>query len=285
MKKIKFTGVVNGVEYNNLQDYNKAVTEAMELGAVEAYTKTETIDNEPEPVNPNDENCYKFVGVVNGVEYNNLQDYNKAFEEAIKSGYVDAYTKSSKSCECGRDYDCECNDEDCKEAPINYFPGFFETGSEVTSDYIDNNVKNDSNDCNWRDHFQNLSDELSADFKQITNTLPELSSDEKIMYLKDINDILIKISQDDAANTKALKQFQNSLDELLSSMRTCRRATEVIRLYNEFYNELKNKLEPTCEPTNITEVSPQNEVTIDTSVPAQEVVNVVTKFFNSLLGK
>jgi hypothetical protein len=105
------------------------------------------------------------------------------------------------------------------------------------------------------------------------------------MYLKDINDILIKISQDDAANTKALKQFQNSLDELLSSMRTCRRATEVIRLYNEFYNELKNKLEPTCEPTNITEVSPQNEVTIDTSVPAQEVVNVVTKFFNSLLGK
>lgn len=36
----------------------------------------------------------KFVGVVNGVEYDMVEDYNKAINEAIKSGYVNAYTKT-----------------------------------------------------------------------------------------------------------------------------------------------------------------------------------------------
>lgn len=36
----------------------------------------------------------KFVGVVNGVEYDMVEDYNKAINEAIKSGSVSAYTKT-----------------------------------------------------------------------------------------------------------------------------------------------------------------------------------------------
>ena len=36
----------------------------------------------------------KFIGVVNGVEYDMVEDYNKAINEAVKNGHVNAYTKT-----------------------------------------------------------------------------------------------------------------------------------------------------------------------------------------------
>lgn len=51
----------------------------------------------------------KFVGVVNGVEYDMVEDYNKAINEAIKTGHVNAYTKTeiNSTDECKEKKDAE----------------------------------------------------------------------------------------------------------------------------------------------------------------------------------
>lgn len=51
MKKTIFKGVVNGQEFDNITDYNAAVTEALKSGKCEAGTSTQILDipDEPEP--------------------------------------------------------------------------------------------------------------------------------------------------------------------------------------------------------------------------------------------
>lgn len=294
MKKIKFTGVVNGVEYNNVSAYNEAVTKAMENGVVEAYTKTETVDNEPEAAQPSNENINnkcKFIGVVNGVEYDNVQDYNDALTKAIHSGNVNAYTKTENCCNCCEN-ECGCNDEcENKELPnINYLPGFFENGEEVTSEYVDNNT-NGFCDGDWVNHYHNLQVELGDNLREIREALNKFNSEDRKEYLKDIDEVLNKINQDEEANNEALNRLHASLADLRNSISVCKRGVNIINLYKDFYKVLRDEVvsQESIENVNdvrtsVVEVTPQKEVSVDEMTLEQEVENTVKRFLNKLFG-
>lgn len=294
MKKVKFIGVVNGVEYNTVSAYNEAISKAMENGIVDAYTKTETVDNEPEVAQPSNENINnkcKFVGVVNGVEYDNVQDYNDALIKAIHSGNVNAYTKTENCCNCCEN-ECGCNDE-CEDNDlpnINYLPGFFENGEEVTSEYVDNNV-NGSCEGDWTNHYHNLARELGDNLREIEEALNKFNSEDRKEYLKDIDEVLNKINQDKEANNEALNRLHASLTDLNNSINVCNRGASIIKLYKDFYETLRDRV--ACQEgeenvndvhTTVVEVTPQKEVSIDEMPLEQEVENVVKKFLNKLFG-
>lgn len=82
MKVTKFYGKVNDQEFNNVNDYNAAVTAAAANGSFEAssHTWVEYVDDEPKD---QVKKVTKFEGRVNDQVFDNVQDYNKAITKAM----------------------------------------------------------------------------------------------------------------------------------------------------------------------------------------------------------
>jgi hypothetical protein len=266
MKKTKFIGVVNGVEYNNVAEYNKAITEAMKAGDVDAYTKTVTVDNEPEQVDP---------GVCEECGYNDCE---------------------CKQCEeCGYN-DCEC--KQCEENTIDYLPGFYESGDFLTSDYIDKNIGD--LEKLWT-VAQDINEELGEKMKVIIEELDDFQEGDFRDYLEDINEVLNKIAEDKAKNDKAKDTYIKKLNDLHVKLETIQkeiqeakevitiadRADALITVYGNFYNNLNNvvnnryvndKESPT---TTMVEKKPQEEFT---AANMDEIKSALHKILNAIFG-
>lgn len=106
MKKTRFIGTVNGVSYNNVNDYNKAITEAIETDTlVNASSQTEVID-EQDPTNlllgfngdfDEDEYVDRFVSGNSNEDKLNLKKLEKLLndniEECLRAIYeMDSHT-------------------------------------------------------------------------------------------------------------------------------------------------------------------------------------------------
>lgn len=82
MNVTKFYGKVNDQEFNNVNDYNTAVTAAASNGSFEAssHTWVEHVEDEPKD---QVKKATKFEGRVNDQVFDNVQDYNKALIRAM----------------------------------------------------------------------------------------------------------------------------------------------------------------------------------------------------------
>ena len=258
MKKTKFIGVVNGVEYNNVAEYNKAITEAMKAGNVDAYTKTVTVDNEPEQADPG----------------------------------------MCADCDC-RNCDCkECDQCECEENTVDFLPGFYESGDFLTSDYIDKNIGDLEKLWNVA---QDINEELGEKMKFIIEELDDFQEDDFRDYLEDINEVLNKIAEDKAKNDKAKDTYIKKLNDLHTRLETIQkeiqeakevitiaeRADALITVYGNFYNNLNNivnnrqvndKESPT---TTIVEKKPQEEFT---TANMDEIKSALHKILNTIFG-
>lgn len=67
MKKVIFEGTVNGTTYDNVEDYNAAVKEALRSGNVEASSQTRQVDTEDEDLQ--DSNVELGVDLFPGFEH------------------------------------------------------------------------------------------------------------------------------------------------------------------------------------------------------------------------
>lgn len=85
MNVTKFYGKVNDQEFDNVHDYNAAVTAAAAKGSFEASSRTwvEYIEDKPED---QVKKVTKFYGIVNDQDFNNVEDYNKAIIQAMSDG-------------------------------------------------------------------------------------------------------------------------------------------------------------------------------------------------------
>lgn len=85
MKKVVFKGIINGKEFDNVKDYNKAMSELLVGGkSVSASSKTEIVD-EPEPAKIEDKK--EKVEVEKRF---NINDYTPFFNSSVKQYYLDA---------------------------------------------------------------------------------------------------------------------------------------------------------------------------------------------------
>ena len=85
MKKVVFKGIINGKEFDNVKDYNKAMSELLVSGkSVSASSKTEIVD-EPEPAKIEDKK-----EKVKVKEVFNINDYTPFFNSNVKQYYLDA---------------------------------------------------------------------------------------------------------------------------------------------------------------------------------------------------
>lgn len=80
---------------NEFQDMFDTVKVTVKTPKGEAHVNKTKEEQKPQVCSKTvTDSVKKFVGVVNGVEYDMVEDYNKAINEAIKSGSVSAYTKT-----------------------------------------------------------------------------------------------------------------------------------------------------------------------------------------------
>ncbi len=108
MKKTRFIGTVNGVSYNNVNDYNKAITEAIETGTlVNASSQTEVVD-EPDPTNlllgfngdfDEDEYVDRFVSGNSNEDKLNLKKLEKLLNDNIEECLRAIYEMDSHAVE------------------------------------------------------------------------------------------------------------------------------------------------------------------------------------------
>lgn len=302
MKKTKFIGIVNGVEYNNVADYNTAVNEAMKTGVVNASTRTEIVDNEPEEVHDLSEvvkePVKKFVGVVNGVKYDCVEDYNDAIQTAINSGIaINAYTETNivnPSCECE-----EC--EECEEDDTDYFPYFNEDDDLYLNVLATENIDADNKAMRVCDNY------LKDCKPQILENLKTFTDQEIIDYMNSIEELLGEIKDDydnsnlvqdqiksrmtdrDTKMTELGKEQENDAKKLS----VLDRGYQAMKKFQDFYEEiLRNviaesekrqiKCEGDCCVTTCEEKEPQKEQMIYTT---DELKSAVKTLMERLFGK
>lgn len=306
MKKIKFIGVVNGKEYNNLQAYNDAINEAICAGDVlNASTRTEIVDNEPEETTTAAPKPV-FLGVVNGVEYKTVEEYNKAITNAINSGVsINAYTTTLSNAEencCGCETCGECGS--CKETEDNtdYFP-YFNDDDEF---YLNRLVTEDANkdaisleDC--KEYLDRCYDNISKNLKTFTN-------EEFVEYMNEIENVLKEIKEDRNNTDLAKKQINARMEaraaELLklneeqnadaAKMNTILRGYDTMKLFSNYYNGLLSTVKNTqfaseeakkCDSeshqTSFKEKEPQQEMV---AYSDKELKNAMSRFLDKLFG-
>lgn len=106
--KTVFEGIVNGQVYNNADDYNKAIIEALKTGKCEASSQIKAIN---EPTHPE---CVCLSDDGKRVDLNYFDQLNKLFADGISgneykeyyertSKELDEFVKGIKNCECDQE--------------------------------------------------------------------------------------------------------------------------------------------------------------------------------------
>lgn len=318
MKKTKFIGIVNGVEYNNVADYNTAINEAMKTGVVNASTRTETVDNEPEEVHDLSEVVKEpvktFVGVVNGVEYDTVEAYNDAVNNAINSGVtVNAHTETRIE---NSNMRCMTNDE-------NFYPQFEEypnnekTECEDETDYFPYFNEDDdlylnvlaTEDMDADCQAMKVCDNYLKECKiQILDNLKTFENTELVDYLNSIEEVLGEIKDDYDNSNKVQDQIEsrmqdrrNKMDKLAADQEEDAKKLEVLnrgykamQVFRQFYEDIKKnvfmenksreacKCDDGCCVTTCEEKEPQKEQMIYTT---DELKSAVKTLMERLFGK
>lgn len=196
MKTI-FEGTVNGKVFNNVSDYNKALTEAIAAGgSVTANSKTYSAEEEVKPKT-------NFIGVVNGIEFNNVNDYNEAVKTCLEKGLtLNAHSSTTTDNMTG---DCEegqcCCEEDqcCCKDETNFFYGL-EEDEQFYLDSITGTEEDEEILESWSDGLKENKEEVFAAIKNFDSQSLE-------DYSNDLTDTIKELEQD----TKDILQVEETL--------------------------------------------------------------------------
>lgn len=199
----------------------------------------------------------KFKGTINGIDFNNVKDYNayllkliqnneninaqsstNIVNEGVNEDINEDEDKSSK-CYCGEDK-CTCEN---KSIEWGYVP-FFEEGDEY---YLDNEKLSIKDITNVFDDFN----------KTLEKKLADLCPCQLKNYLNTISDIYGSIISDDKfARTKCvelekaagnyrdeIKKIQEKLEDIRTKHRRMLDFRDKIDVFNKFYKHLYNEVE------------------------------------------
>lgn len=186
-----FEGTVNGKVFNNVKEYNEALVAAINAGeCVSADSRTYTVKDEDE--NPPMKSKTNFFGSVNGVEYNNVEDYNKAVQEVLTSGKP-LNAQSSTRTECENECGCNCCSEpECENDEDFFFPGLNETEEDVPY-YLDTITGNPNHDEELLEAWE---EDLADNFEAVLKEIKSFTSKDLQDYLEDLQDALVRIGKD-----------------------------------------------------------------------------------------
>lgn len=232
--KTVFEGKVNGEVFNNVADYNTALTNALKGGAeVHASSKTYTVEDEPQPAEPKT----KFKGIVNGTEFYDVESYNKAVMEVLESGQPLNATSETSYCEGNCEEDQCCCDE-CEEADL-YI------GMNEDNYYMDV-MTGEKSDQETYDRCKEL---LEENLKQVLEEVEGWKQAAIQNYLKELDGVINTIASDSVTNEKLIETTvleKQALEEKLAELNLksdmLYNCGKINKLFGDYYKKLHELL-------------------------------------------
>lgn len=186
-----------------------------------------------------------FKGTINGKQFDSVQAYNEEMTRALAAGesvIAESHTETIDcNCNCNCEGNCKCQSK-IPEVEIRYcmLPRFHDTEY-----YIDQLVTGD--DETDADTYAKELEELDKVFTFIKGEAPKLSKDSLDEYLRDVNEVVEMISDDDEENEETIKslvcekeELKRRIEEIDKELKICENAKPIITLYQDFYQDIQS---------------------------------------------
>lgn len=194
----------------------------------------------------------KFKGIVNGVEFDNVNDYNIAITKAIEDGTLksassntEVVEKRCENCNCGENEECNCA---CHQK-VNMLPGFDKAG-DVNS-YVDDYADNPAS-------IELLKEYLADNLEKVAAKVSTMDDHSLEVYKGDLQDILFNIiAEDKKLTTNAMKEAKAEIKKFREQLDLADRALGVLNIWDDYYKAVLDVVndhmscspqEPTTEP-------------------------------------
>lgn len=166
-----------------------------------------------------------FKGVINGVEFDNVTDYNRVLTELMTNGVtVNASTSTST-------VNVQDEDED-----VRMLPGFDKMESDGKA-YVNNYVTGDDETDSKK--LANLANNLDSNLEKVIRKVSDMDYSALKEYEHDVKNVLDVIGQDMASTNDAIKSKTQELKVLENAM-------EVLKLWNENYKAYFDIIKDAC---------------------------------------
>lgn len=183
-----------------------------------------------------------FEGVINGVKFDNVQDYNATLTRLLAAGEEITASTSTRSegvgCNCCENECCEC---ECNEPEtVMMLPGCI-IGRDNDKSYVDSYVSD--NAIADKQSFEELEDELANNMVGVIEKIHKMDRAALEGYLKDVNESLGVINADYKSTKRCIAEREQEIERLHKESQKLGRATKVLELWHDNYLAIKATIE------------------------------------------
>lgn len=208
-----------------------------------------------------------FEGVINGIKFDNVKDYNEYLTKLINAGEsfsASTSTKSERETCCSRECEtcCEtCNECECNESgPVMMLPGYI-IGRDNDKSYVDLYVSD--NAIMDKQSFEELKDELGDNMEGVIKKIHKMDRAALEGYLKDVNEVLGVINTDYNNTKRHIVERDQEIERLQNESQKLYRATKVLELWQDNYLSIRDTI--------------NDAMTIDNTKPSNDADDEVAK--------
>lgn len=182
-----------------------------------------------------------FKGLINGREFNNVQDYNAEMCRLVQEGVNIEAASSTSIQEVDETLQVEQVEQDndsheqVKYYP-NMLPGFNPPPS--TGNFLDELLTED--ETADQERFESIKTFHKNELPLILHEIEKMDEHAASNYLKDIERILENITEIQSVCVDSLKEIDKSLKELQAERNDINRSFPIIDEYKDLYQTLKN---------------------------------------------
>lgn len=198
-----------------------------------------------------------FKGVINGIEFDNVKEYNEYLMKLINAGEpvcASTSTRSENEC-CEPDCDCECCNCECNEPEnVMMLPGCI-IGRDNDKSYVDSYVSD--NAIADKQSFEELADELEDNMEGVIEKIHKMDRAALEGYLKDVNEALGVINADYKSTKRCIAEREQEIERLHKESQKLGRATKVLELWHDNYLAIKATIEDAMTVDN---AKPSNDI-------------------------
>lgn len=222
-----------------------------------------------------------FKGVINGQEFDNVQEYNTRMNELIASGEdIEATSQTSiQDVEdvCSGEPDCDkC--VDTGEEFVNMLPGFNprSTQGSFLNELVTDNPNLDEENFNkvYKYHNEN--------YPKMINKINHMDYYAAKGYLNDINVVLAEITDVDSDVKKSDNDIRARIASLEEQLKDAERCYPVINEYRDLYQGLKSHVEKRI--SQFVTDKPATKLSNPEEVITAENAEKLTNFILNVLG-
>lgn len=216
-----------------------------------------------------------FEGVVNGIKFDNVKDYNEYLTKLINAGEsFNASTSTKTECECETCCEVCCEDE-CsdKKTPVVYMlPGFNNGDSKnYVDDFVSDNADKDIS------KLAVLKEELADNLEGIIHRVHSMDEAALDQYMNDVTEIREIISGD-------LQDTEEVISKKEAELQKLKRSLAILNVWRDNYASINDYIEDAKTKYQCESCAPIKD-DIDDKVAKEledRLVGALTKFANIL---